>query len=159
MVDGGADGRMAKPARFHGGGGGLAGSLSDYHRFTTMLLNGGHLDGRRIIAPRTLALMTANHRPGGKDLSQVSQSLFSEANNAGTGFGLGFATVVDPAATLMPASRGEFYWGGAWSTAFFVDPVERITMVFMTQLYPSNIYPIRRQLKTLIYAALSESNA
>ena len=74
-------------------------------------------------------------------------------------FCLGFATVIDPARTLMPASMGEFYWGGAYSTAFFVDPVEAITMVFMTQLYPSNIYPLRRQLKTLIYAALNESRA
>ena len=89
----------------------------------------------------------------------MSESLFSEASNAGTGFGLGFATVIDPARTLMPASMGEFYWGGAYSTAFFVDPVEAITMVFMTQLYPSNIYPLRRQLKTLIYAALNESRA
>ena len=74
------------------------------------------------------------------------------------GFGLGFATVIDPARTLIPASRGEFYWGGVYSTAFFVDPVERITMVFMTQLYPSSTYPIRRQLKTLIYSALTQSN-
>ena len=103
--------------------------------------------------------MTANHLPGGVDLTQMSQSLFSEANNAGTGFGLGFAVVTDPARTLMPASKGEFYWGGAYSTAFFVDPVERITCVFMTQLYPSTTFPIRRQLKTLIYSALTHSNA
>ena len=85
--------------------------------------------------------------------------MFSESQNAGVGFGLGFATVIDPAKTLMPASRGEFYWGGAYSTAFFVDPVEKITMVFMTQVYPSSAYPIRRQLKTLIYSALTDSRA
>jgi len=67
--------------------------------------------------------------------------------------------VIDPPKTLMPASKGEFYWGGAYSTAFFVDPVESITMVFMTQLYPSSAYPVRRQLKTLIYSALMESRA
>ena len=101
--------------------------------------------------------MCANHLPGNADLTRMSSSLFSEANNAGVGFGLGFATVIDPARTLMPASLGEFYWGGAHSTAFFVDPVERITMVFMTQLYPSSTYPIRRQLKTMIYSALTDS--
>lgn len=159
LIDKGAESRLLQPATFHSGGGGLIGTISDYHRFATMLLNKGEYQGARIIAPKTLDLMTANHLPGGADLTQISQSLFSEANNAGTGFGLGFAMVIDPARTLMPASKGEFYWGGAYSTAFFVDPVERITMVFMTQLYPSSTYPIRRQLKTLIYSALNQSNA
>ena len=158
LVDEATDSKLVEPAKFHSGGGGLIGTIADYHRFTAMLLNKGELDGARIVAPKTLDLMTANHLPGNADLSQMSQSLFSEASNAGTGFGLGFATVIDPARTLMPASKGEFYWGGAYSTAFFVDPVERITMVFMTQLYPSSTYPIRRQLKTLIYSALDQSN-
>lgn len=159
LVDRAADSKLLSEGRFDSGGGGLIGTIADYHRFCTMLLNKGELDGTRIVAPKTLDLMTANHLPGGADLTQMSQSLFSEANNAGTGFGLGFAMVIDPAKTLMPASKGEFYWGGAYSTAFFVDPVERITMVFMTQLYPSSTYPIRRQLKTLIYSALVQSNA
>lgn len=159
LVDRAAESRLLSEGRFDSGGGGLIGTIADYHRFCAMLLNKGELDGARIIAPKTLDLMTANHLPGGADLTQISQSLFSEANNAGTGFGLGFAMVLDPAKTLMPASKGEFYWGGAYSTAFFVDPVERITMVFMTQLYPSSTFPIRRQLKTLIYSALTDSNA
>ena len=157
MVDAGASSRLLSPGTFDSGGGGLVGTIADYHRFATMLLNGGALDGARIIAPKTLHLMCANHLPGNADLTRMSSSLFSEANNAGVGFGLGFATVIDPARTLMPASLGEFYWGGAHSTAFFVDPVERITMVFMTQLYPSSTYPIRRQLKTMIYSALTDS--
>ncbi|MCL4671838.1 MAG: beta-lactamase family protein [Sphingomonadaceae bacterium] len=157
LLDAGPASSLIKPARFDSGGGGLIGTLADYHRFATMLVNGGELDGARIVSPKTLALMTANHLPGGADLTQLSQSMFSESQNAGVGFGLGFATVIDPAKTLMPASKGEFYWGGAYSTAFFVDPVEQLTMVFMTQVYPSSAYPIRRQLKTLIYAALSES--
>ena len=157
LLDAGPTSGLIKPARFDSGGGGLIGTLADYHRFATMLVNGGELDDARIVAPKTLALMTANHLPGGADLTQLSQSMFSESQNAGVGFGLGFATVIDPARTLMPASKGEFYWGGAYSTAFFVDPVEQLTMVFMTQVYPSSSYPIRRQLKTLIYAALSES--
>jgi len=159
LIEAAKESRLFDEANFHSGGGGLVSTIADYHRFCTMLLNKGELDGARIVAPKTLDLMTANHLPGGADLTDMSQSMFSEANNAGTGFGLGFATVIDPAKTLMPASKGEFYWGGAYSTAFFVDPVERITMVFMTQLYPSSTYPIRRQLKTMIYSALTDSYA
>ena len=159
LVDRGADSKLHGPAKFHSGGGGLVGTIADYHRFAAMLLHRGELDGTRIIAPKTLDLMTRNFLPGGVDLATISRSLFSESTSAGSGFGLGFATVVDPTKTLMPSSMGEFYWGGAYSTAFFVDPVEGITMVFMTQLYPSSTYPVRRQLKTMIYAALMESRA
>ena len=159
MINAGATSKLNQSGTFDSGGGGLIGTIEDYHRFATMLLNGGELDGARIISPKTLRLMRTNHLPGNADLTEMSSSLFSEANNAGTGFGLGFAMVIDPARTLMPSSLGEFYWGGAYSTAFFVDPVERITMVFMTQVYPSSTYPIRRQLKTLIYSALTETYA
>ena len=159
MINAGATSKLNQSGTFDSGGGGLIGTMEDYHRFATMLLNGGELDGARIISPKTLRLMRTNHLPGNADLTEMSSSLFSEANNAGTGFGLGFAMVIDPARTLMPSSLGEFYWGGAYSTAFFVDPVERITMVFMTQVYPSSTYPIRRQLKTLIYSALTETYA
>jgi CubicO group peptidase (beta-lactamase class C family) len=159
MISAGATSKLAQPGTFDSGGGGLIGTIADYHRFATMLLNGGALDGARILSPKTVRLMRTNHLPNNADLTEMSSSLFSEANNAGTGFGLGFAMVIDPAKTLMPSSLGEFYWGGAYSTAFFVDPVERITMVFMTQVYPSSTYPIRRQLKTLIYSALTDSYA
>jgi CubicO group peptidase (beta-lactamase class C family) len=159
MIDGGATSRLGEPGKFDSGGGGLVSTIADYHRFAAMLVGRGALDGVRIVAPKTLDLMTANHLPDGKDLTQVSESLFSEANNAGTGFGLGFAMVIDPARTLIPSSKGEFYWGGAYSTAFFVDPVEKVTMVFMTQVFPSSVYPIRRQLKTMIYSALADSRA
>lgn len=159
LTDRGASSKLLGPAKFHSGGGGLIGTVADYQRFVTMLLNRGELDGARVIAPKTLQLMTSNFLPGGVDLASISRSLFSESTSAGSGFGLGFAMVIDPAKTLMPASRGEFYWGGAYSTFFFVDPVEGITMVFVTQLYPSSAYPVRRQLKTLIYSALMESRA
>ena len=159
MINAGATSKLNEPGAFDSGGGGLIGTIADYHRFSTMLLNGGDLDGARIVSPKTIRLMRTNHLPNNADLTEMSSSLFSEANNAGTGFGLGFAMVIDPARTLMPSSLGEFYWGGAYSTAFFVDPVERITMVFMTQIYPSSTYPIRRQLKTLIYSALTETYA
>ena len=159
MINAGATSKLNRAGTFDSGGGGLISTIADYHRFATMLLNGGELGGARIISPKTLRLMRTNHLPGNADLTEMSSSLFSEANNAGTGFGLGFAMVIDPAKTLMPSSLGEFYWGGAHSTAFFVDPVERITMVFMTQVYPSSTYPIRRQLKTLIYSALTQTHA
>lgn len=137
------------------GGGGLVSTALDYHRFCTMCLNGGELNGVRLVSPKTIALMTMNHLPGGSDLAAMSRSLFSEATNAGTGFGLGFAVTTDVARTLVPGSVGEYYWGGMFSTAFFVDPVERVHMVFMTQFTPSMRYPIRRELKTLIYSALA----
>ena len=145
------------PPKLLSGGGGLVGTAADYMRFATMLVNGGELDGARILAPKTIELMAANHLPGGKDLTELSRSLFSESTNAGVGFGLGFATVFDPPQTLIPCSYGEFYWGGAASTAFWVDPVEQVTAVFMTQLLPSSTYPIRRELRTLAYSALMET--
>jgi CubicO group peptidase (beta-lactamase class C family) len=155
MYDRGAESAWSKMPRQLSGGGGLVSTALDYHRFCQMLLNGGELEGERIIGRKTLDLMTMNHLPDGGDLASWSKSLFSEATNAGVGFGLGFAVNINPAATLIPGSVGEFYWGGMFSTAFFVDPVERVHMVFMTQLSPSSTYPIRRELKTMIYAALS----
>lgn len=151
----GSESLWAKGWSFNSGGGGLASSVADYHRFCRMLLNGGALDGVQILSPKTIELMTANHIPGGQDLTQMSKSLFSEAEMAGIGFGLGFATTIDSAATLTPCSTGDFYWGGMYSTAFFVDPVEDIIMIFMTQLMPSSTYPVRREIKTMIYSALA----
>ena len=151
----GADSMWAKGWSFNSGGGGLASSVADYYRFCRMLLNGGALDGAQMLSPKTIELMTANHIPGGQDLTQMSKSLFSEAEMAGIGFGLGFATTIDSAATLAPCSNGDFYWGGMYSTAFFVDPVEDIIMIFMTQLLPSTTYPVRREIKTMIYSALA----
>ena len=145
----------SRPPKLVSGGGGLVSTALDYHRFCTMLLNGGELDGARIVGRKTIALMTMNHLPGGSDLAAMSKSMFSEAANAGTGFGLGFAVNVDVARSMIPGSVGEYYWGGMFSTAFFVDPVEQLSMVFMTQMSPSNVYPIRRELKTLIYSALT----
>jgi len=146
------------PPKLESGGGGLVSTAADYLRFTNMLLRGGELDGARILAPKTVRLMARNHLPGGKDLTALSRSMFSESTNAGVGFGLGFAVAFDAARTLLPSSDGEFYWGGMASTAFWVDPVEEITAVFMSQLIPSSTYPVRRELRTLVYAALMELN-
>nr|WP_029625394.1 serine hydrolase domain-containing protein [Sphingomonas sp. PAMC 26605] len=155
LYDRGEASAWSKPPRLVSGGGGLVSTALDYHRFCTMLLNGGALEGARVVGRKTIELMTMNHLPGGADLSTLSKSLFSEAANAGTGFGLGFAVNIDVARSMIPGSVGEYYWGGMFSTAFFVDPVERLHMVFMTQVSPSNVYPIRRELKTLIYSALT----
>lgn len=154
MYDSGAESAWLRRPNQLSGGGGLASTIGDYHRFCRMLLNQGELDGARIIAPKTLELMSANHLPGGKDLTQMSTALFSEAENAGVGFGLGFATTMDPALTMIPCSKGDIYWGGIFSTAFFVDPVEDVIMIFMTQLMPSSVYPVRREIKTMLYSAL-----
>ncbi|MDP3675066.1 MAG: serine hydrolase domain-containing protein [Novosphingobium sp.] len=159
LIDKGIDSKLTAPAKFEGGGGGLVSTVADYDRFCRMLIGRGALNGQRIVSPKTLDLMTRNQLPGGADLAAVSQSLFSEASNAGAGFGLGFAMTLDPARALVPGSAGEFYWGGMYSTFFFIDPVERLHMVFMTQLSPSSTYPVRRQLKTLIYGAVEESYA
>ena len=154
MYDRGAESAWSRAPRQLSGGGGLVSTALDYHRFCQMLLNGGELEGERILGRKTLDLMTMNHLPDGGDLASWSKSLFSEATNAGVGFGLGFAVNINPAANMIPGSTGEYYWGGMFSTAFFVDPVEKVHMVFMTQLSPSSVYPIRRELKTLIYSAL-----
>lgn len=154
MYDRGAESAWSRMPRQLSGGGGLVSTALDYHRFCQMLLNGGELEGERIIGRKTLELMTMNHLPDGGDLASWSKSLFSEATNAGVGFGLGFAVNINPAANMIPGSVGEYYWGGMFSTAFFVDPVEKLHMVFMTQLSPSSVYPIRRELKTFIYSAL-----
>jgi len=141
------------------GGGGLVSTADDYMRFCRMLLNGGELDGARLLSPKTIRLMTINHLPGGKELTELSKSLFSEAVFEGLGFGLGFAMTVDQARTKNIGSHGEYFWGGMASTAFWIDPVEDLAVVFMTQLMPSTAYPIRRELRTLVYSAFTESAA
>lgn len=148
-----------KPPAFVSGGGGLVSTATDYMRFARMLLQGGELDGVRLLGPRTLALMTSNHLPGGVDLPRLSRSMFSEAIYEGIGFGLGFATTITPAATLIPGSAGDFFWGGAASTFFWVDPREDLIVLFLTQLLPSSAHPVRRQLRTMVYSAITDSGS
>jgi CubicO group peptidase (beta-lactamase class C family) len=119
-----------------------------------MLLGNGELDGQRVIGRKTLELMTCNHLPGGGDLGQFVSGGFGESGFEGVGFGLGFAIGLGPAVTGTAGSFGEYYWGGAASTAFWVDPVEEVTVVFMAQLLPSTCYPFRSQLRALVYQAL-----
>jgi CubicO group peptidase (beta-lactamase class C family) len=139
---------------FLSGGGGLATTAADYLRFCEMLRNGGELDGTRLLGTRTIRYMTRNHLPGGADLEAFGRPLFAETTFDGVGFGLGFSVVDDPVKNKVPASIGEFAWGGAASTAFWVDPVDDISVVFLTQLLPSSTHPIRSQLKQLVSQAL-----
>jgi CubicO group peptidase (beta-lactamase class C family) len=146
------------PPSFISGGGGLCSTAADYLTFCRALLNGGELGGVRLIGPKTLALMTSNHLPGGRTLPELSRSLFSEATYHGIGFGLGFSVTLDPAKTLIPGSAGEYAWGGAATTSFWIDPAEELIAIFMTQVLPSTATPIRRELRAMIYAAIAESN-
>lgn len=163
----GADGQLGvlpgrtflEPTTCPSGGGGLVGTAADYLRFCECLRRGGELEGVRLLGPKTLKLMTSNHLPGGADLADVATSLFSEATYHGIGFGLGFAMTTDVARTGIAGSPGEYWWGGAASTAFWVDPVEDLSVVFMTQFMPSSLYPIRRELRTMVNAAVVDSAA
>ena len=142
-----------RPAALSGGGG-LVSTAGDYHRFTQMLVRGGELDGVRLLAPRTVELMASNHLPGRVDLEAFGRPLFAEMPFDGHGFGLGFSVLEDPVKARTLASPGEFAWGGAASTAFWVDPDEDLTAAFYTQLLPSSTYRIRQQLRQLVYQAL-----
>ncbi len=141
------------------GGGGLVSTASDYMRFAEAMRQGGALGDVRLLGPKTVQLMRSNHLPGGCDLSDLSISMFSESIYQGIGFGLGFAMTTDVARTGLAGSLGEFWWGGAASTAFWVDPVEDVSVVFLTQFMPSSAYPVRRELRTLVNAAIVESKA
>ncbi|GAB3570145.1 serine hydrolase domain-containing protein [Amycolatopsis endophytica] len=136
------------------GGGGLVSTAADYHRFTQFLLGRGELDGVRLLSPRTVALMASNHLPGGVDLEQYGRGLFAEMPYDGFGFGLGFSVLEDPVKAKTLSSKGEYAWGGAASTAFWVDPAEEITALFFTQLLPSSTHPLRQYLRQLVYQAI-----
>ena len=139
---------------FFSGGGGLVSTADDYFRFSQMLLNGGELEGARILGRKTIELMSMNHLPDGKDLSDHAEGAFSETPYEGQGFGLGFSVVQDLVRGQGIGSVGEFAWGGAASTVFWVGPAEELTVVFLTQLMPSQTFDFRGQLKRIIYPAL-----
>jgi CubicO group peptidase (beta-lactamase class C family) len=144
-----------QPPTFLSGGGGLVSTMADYHRFCEMLRRGGECDGARLIGPRTLALMTQNHLPGGTFLADLALDGFSETIPTGVGFGLGFAMTSDGVRAGTP-SQGDYYWGGAASTLFWVDPREELVVILLTQLLPSTTFNFRGQLKSLVYAALED---
>ena len=155
LVDpGGAKTARVKKRKMLSGGGGLLSTMSDYYRFCSMLLNQGELDGTRIIGRKTLAMMASNHLPDNKDLTEMSQSAFSETTYQGVGFGLGFSVILDPVKTQSLTDIGEYGWGGAASTVFWVNPKEEMVVIFLTQLLPSSTYQVRRELRSLIYSSL-----
>jgi CubicO group peptidase (beta-lactamase class C family) len=153
VIDDPATSAYLEPAKFLSGGGGLTGTVADYMRFCEMLRRGGELDGARILGPRTLDLMTRNHLPDNQDLTEFALGSFSETSNKGVGFGLGFASTMD-VVTTGGLGEGDYYWGGAASTIFWVDPHEDLSVVFMTQLMPSGTFNFRGQLKNIIYSAM-----
>ena len=138
---------------FFSGGGGLTSTTQDYLRFCEMLRRGGELEGARILGPRTVALMGRNHLEGGKDIAQMAVGGFSETVDEGVGFGLGFATTLDEVAA-GGLGGDDYYWGGAASTLFAVDPVEDLIWVFMTQFMPSGTFNFRGQLKSIVYSSI-----
>jgi CubicO group peptidase (beta-lactamase class C family) len=149
--------RYRQQPSFLSGGGGLVSTTPDYLRFCQMLLNAGELDGVRILGRKTIELMAANHLPGGGDLQSVAMpGCYGEVGFAGVGFGLTVAVAGPPTATQVIGSPGEYMWGGAASTIFWVDPAEDLTVVFMTQLLPSGTFNFRSQLKTLVYPAIAD---
>ncbi|MFZ1886401.1 MAG: serine hydrolase domain-containing protein [Candidatus Binataceae bacterium] len=142
-----------KEPSFFSGGGGLTGTTADYLRFCEMLRRGGELDGARIVGSRTIDLMRQNHLAGGKDLSTMATGDFSETAYDGVGFGLGFAMTLGQVAHGA-LGEGDYYWGGAASTIFWVDPKEDLVVIFMTQLMPSGTFNFRGQLRNIIYSAI-----
>jgi CubicO group peptidase (beta-lactamase class C family) len=134
------------------GGGGLTGTMADYLRFCRMMLNKGDLDGVRLLGRKTVELMTSNHLGG--DMADLGTPRFSESTYTGIGFGLGFSVMLDPAKAQIVGTPGEYAWGGAASTAFWVDPREEMIVILLTQLMPSSTYPIRRELRALSYQAV-----
>ena len=162
LYDDGQKSTYAAPPKLESGGGGLAGTASDYLRFCRMLLGGGALDGVRLLSPKTIALMTMNHLPGGREMTQMmpNTATFNESGYAGVGFGLGVAVTTNLAHAALPGTLGEYSWGGAAGTYFFCDPKEDMAVVFMTQVLaaPERIR-MRRDLRTLVYGAMAESFA
>jgi CubicO group peptidase (beta-lactamase class C family) len=153
LIDDPADSPYLKEPAFFSGGGGLTSTTADYLRFCEMLRRGGELDGERIIGSRTLEMMHKNHLAGGRDLMQTAIGAFSETAYEGVGFGLGFATTLGEV-EAGSIGAGDYYWGGAASTIFWVDPREDLVVIFMTQLMPSATFNFRGQLKNIIYSAL-----
>lgn len=144
------------PPDFLSGGGGLVSTAHDYLRFCEMLRRGGTLDDARIVSRKTIELMTKNHLRGDADLMQMAQGTFSETPYEGVGFGLGFSVNLGPGRTGAVGSAGEFAWGGAASTAFWIDPAEDLTVIFLTQLLPSRAFDFRAQLRSIIYGSFAD---
>ena len=133
---------FAAPVQFHSGGGGLTSTAADYMRFAQMLLNGGQLDGVRLLSPKTVELMTMNHLDGEFE--------------PGWGFGLGVNVSTNVARTQTLGSVGTYGWSGAANTYFFIDPEEELIAMVWTQLFPYGYYPLFDEFKVAVYQAIVE---
>lgn len=152
LADPAAESRFLEPAVTLSGGGGLVSTAADYLQFLRMLRGHGTLEDARILGRKSVELMTMNHLPA--DLADMGRPRFAEMPFAGIGFGLGVSVLLDPAKARILGSPGEYAWGGMASTAFWVDPAEDMIVLLLTQLMPSSVYPIRRELRVLTYQAL-----
>jgi len=147
---------VSRPARWASGGGGAVSTAADYVRFCQMLLNGGELDGSRILAPKTVALMASDHLPPGCNYGETARPRFgalAPVPEMGYGFGLGFAVRTDAGRCPLPGSVGEYFWGGVLGTSFWVDPVEGLVVVAMMMAPERRLY-YRHLLRPLVYGAL-----
>ena len=151
----------AAPPKLESGGGGLVSTAHDYMQFCRMMLHGGTLDGVQLLSPKTVALFSLNFLPNNQELADMAPpGLFNEAGYAGVGFSIGCGVNINVAKTRVPGTLGEYFWGGAASTAFWIDPKEELTVVFMTQVMGSDVrLTLRRDLRTLVYSAMTESFA
>ena len=162
LFDDAQNSTYAQPPQLESGGGGLAGTAADYLRFCRMMLGGGELEGARLLSPKTVELMTRNHLPGRRTMTEMMPvtGAFNESGYAGVGYGLGVSVTEDVAATGLPGTAGEYSWGGAAGTYFFNDPKEELAVVFMTQvLFAPDRIKLRRDLRSLVYGAMTESYA
>jgi CubicO group peptidase (beta-lactamase class C family) len=148
---------VAQRQNFISGGGGMVSTAADYLRFSQMLLNGGQLDTVRLLSPKTVAFMTADHLPPGIAMSPTTQNGFGAlmpSPEQGQGFGLGFAVRKEAGRNFLPGSPGEYYWTGAFGTAFWVDPSEKLVTVMMVQIPLAQGRHYRSLLRNLVYQAV-----
>jgi len=161
LVDDRASQRLCNEPTLQSGGGGLVGTIDDYARFCQMLTAGGSLGSARILGRPTVELMRTNHLPGadarGGQLRDFAlPGGYGEVGFDGNGFGLQVAVGLGPAATSGVGPAGDFMWGGAASTVFWIDPTEDLYAIFMTQILPSGVYDFRGQLRSLVYGAIAD---
>jgi CubicO group peptidase (beta-lactamase class C family) len=148
---------VTEPGRLHSGGGGAVSTAADYLRFCQMLLNGGELDGVRLLAPKTTALMTADHLPPGVLYGGVARfGALAPVPELGIGFGLGFAVRKEQGRCPVPGSAGDYFWHGVTGTTFWIDPAEQLIAVFLLQS-PERRLRYRNLTRQLVYAALTRS--
>ena len=141
--------RYTRPPRFLSGGGGLVSTAGDYLRFAQMLLNGGVLDGNRLLGRKTVEMMRANQLPAKLIPIQVGPT-----PDSGYGYGLGVKVLTDLPASGAPGSAGSYGWGGLATTEFWIDPAEEMLGLLMAQFVPFDNYPIAREFRLAAYQAL-----